>query len=80
MELLQLVVDFLVAPCPRFTAVLLVFAAALFGFCAYVFFDTAQWAGGIVFLVLAVAAAALFFWRLRSGEFRCNSGSRRSKH
>lgn len=79
MELLQLVVDFLVATCPRFTAVLLVFAAALFGFCAYVFFDTAQWAGGIVFLVLAVATAVLFVWMLRSGEFRRNSGRNRSK-
>ena len=79
MELLQLLLDVLVLGCPRIAAVLLVLAAALFGFCAYVFFDTAQWAGGIVFLVLAVAAAALFFWRLRSGEFRCNSGSRRSR-
>lgn len=77
MDLLQLVVDFLVATCPRFTAVLLVLATALFGFCAYVFFDTAQWAGGIVFLVLAVATAALFFWMLRSGEFRRMSEKKR---
>lgn len=79
MELLQLVVDFLVATCPRFTAVLLVFAAALFGFCAYVFFDTSQWAGGIVFLVLAVVTAVLFFCVLRSGEIRRNSGRNRPK-
>lgn len=74
MDLLQLIVDLLVAVSPRFTAVLLVLATVLFGFCAYVFFDTAQWAGGIVFLALAVAAAALFFWMLRSGEFRRTSG------
>lgn len=74
MDLLQLIVDLLVAVSPRFTAVLLVLATALFGFCAYVFFDTAQWAGGIVFLALAVAAAALFFRMLRSGEFRRTSG------
>ena len=79
MELLQLLLDVLVLGCPRFAAVLLVLAAALFGFCAYVFFDTAKWAGGIVFLVLAVAAAALFFWMLRSREFRRNSGSKRSR-
>lgn len=79
MDLLQLVVDFLVAISPRFTAVLLVLATALFGFCAYVFFDTAQWAGGIVFLVLALAAAALFFWLLRSGEFRRDAGTKRPK-
>lgn len=79
MDLLQLVVDFLVATCPRFTAVLLVLATALFGFCAYVFFDTAQWAGGIVFLVLAVATAALFLWMLRGGEFRRDSGRTRPK-
>lgn len=76
MDLLQLVVDFLVAISPRFTAVLLVLATALFGFCAYVFFDTAQWAGGIVFLVLAVAAAALFLWMLCSGEF-CRRSERK---
>ncbi|MBM6715097.1 hypothetical protein H6B15_00245 [Gemmiger formicilis] len=70
MDLLQLVVDLLVATCPRFTAVLLVLATALFGFCAYVFFDTAQWTGFIIFLVLAVATAALFFRLLRNGEFR----------
>ena len=80
MELLQLLLDVLVLGCPRFAAVLLVLAAALFGFCAYVFFDPPKWAGGIALLGRAVAAAALFFWRLRSGEFRCNSGSRRSKH
>ncbi len=79
MDLLQLVVDVLVAVSPRFTAVLLVLAAALFGFCAYVFFDTAQWAGGIVFLVLAVAAAALFLWMLRSGEFRRDSHGKRPR-
>ena len=79
MDLLQLVVDFLVAISPRFTAVLLVLATALFGFCAYVFFDTAQWAGGIVFLVLAVATAALFFWMLRSGEFRRMSEKKRPR-
>lgn len=79
MDLLQLVVDVLVAVSPRFTAVLLVLATALFGFCAYVFFDTAQWAGGIVFLVLAVAAAALFLWMLRSGEFRRDSHGKRPR-
>ena len=79
MELLQLLLDALFLSCPRFTAVLLVFAAALFGFCAYVFFDTAQWAGGVVFLVLAVATAALFFWMLRGGAFRRSSESRRPK-
>lgn len=79
MDLLQLVVDVLVATCPRFTAVLLALAAALFGFCAYVFFDTAQWTGGIVFLVLAVTAAALFFWMLRSGDFRRDSHRKRTR-
>ena len=79
MDLLQLAVDFLVAISPRFTAVLLILGAALFGFCSYVFFDTAQWAGGIVFLVLALAAAALFLWMLCSGEFRRTSGRPGSK-
>lgn len=79
MDLLQFFVDLLAVSCPRFAAVLLVFATALFGFCAYVFFDTAQWAGGIVFLVLTVAAAALFFWMLRSGAFRRTSGRARPK-
>lgn len=79
MDLLQMLLDLLGLAFPRFTAVLLVLAAALFGFCAYVFFDMAQWAGGIVFLVLAVAAAALFFWMLCRGEFRRNSGSSRPK-
>lgn len=79
MDLLQLVVDVLVAVSPRFTAVLLVLATALFGFCAYVFFDTAQWVGGIIFLVLALAVAALFLWMLCSGEFRCHSGKKRPR-
>ena len=79
MELLHLLVDFLVLSCPRFAAVLLVLAAALFGFCAYVFFVTAQWVGGIVFLVLALAVAALFVQLLRSEGF-CRSGRTPPKH
>lgn len=79
MDLLQFLVDLLAVSCPRFAAVLLVLAAALFGFCAYVFFDTAQWVGGIVFLVLAVAAAALFFRMFRSGEFRRDSHGKRPR-
>lgn len=79
MDLLQLVVDLLVAISPRFTAVLLALAAALFGFCAYVFFSTAQWAGGVVFLVMTVAVVALFFWMLHSGEFRRTSSPKNKK-
>lgn len=79
MDLLQLFVDLLAVSCPLFAAVLLVLAAALFGFCAYVFFDTAQWAGGIVFLVLAVATAVLFFWMLCGGAFRRTSGRTRTR-
>ncbi len=79
MDLLQLVVDLLVAISPRFTAVLLALAAALFGFCAYVFFSTAQWAGGVVFLVMTAAVVALFFWMLHSGEFRRTSGPKNKK-
>ena len=79
MDLLQLAVDFLVAISPRFTAVLLILGAALFGFCAYMFFDTAQWAGGIFFLVLAAATAALFIWLLCTGKFRRTSGRPGSK-
>lgn len=70
MDLLQLLLDFLVLGCPRLAAVLLVLAAALFGFCAYIFFVTAQWVGGIVFLVLTLAVAALLVRLLHSGDFR----------
>lgn len=79
MDLLQLVVDLLVAISPRFTAVLLALAAALFGFCAYVFFSTEQWAGGVVFLVMTAAVVTLFFWMLYSGEFRRTSGPKNKK-
>ena len=77
MDLLQLVVDLLVATCPRFTAVLLVLAAALFGFCAYVFFDTGKWAGGVAFALMTAAVAALFVWMWHSGAFRRSAQKRR---
>nr|WP_317402265.1 hypothetical protein [uncultured Gemmiger sp.] len=80
MGLLQMLIDVLAVSFPRFTAVLLALAAALFGFCAYVFFSTAQWAGGVVFLVMTAAVAVLFFWMLYSGEFRRTSGPKNKKH
>lgn len=79
MGLLQMLIDVLAVSFPRFTAVLLALAAALFGFCAYVFFSTEQWAGGVVFLVMTVAVVALFFWMLHSGEFRRTSGPKNKK-
>lgn len=80
MQLMQLLLDFLFLGFPRFTAVLLVLATALFGFCAYVFFSVGRCAGGIVFAVMAVATAALFAWMWCSGEFRRDSGRTPPNH
>lgn len=75
MELLQLLLDVLVLGCPRFAAVLLVLAAALFGFCAYVFFDTAQWAGDNGRAVSSFWCWPWLLWRCSSGGFSAENSA-----
>lgn len=69
MELFQILFDLLMAVSPQFAAAVLVLGTLLFGFCSYVFFDSANAAGGIVFLILALATLALFVWSVRQGRF-----------
>ena len=64
LELLGAVCEAVAAIYPPLQAALLVLGALLFGFCSYVFFDTANPAGGIVFACLARSAWPCWFTAL----------------
>lgn len=70
LELLGAVCEAVAALYPPLQAALLVFGALLFGFCSYVFFDTANPAGGIVFAVFGAVCLALLVYGLVKGSFR----------
>ena len=70
LELLGAVCEAVAAVYPPLQAALLVFGALLFGFCSYVFFDTANPAGGIVFAVFGAVCLALLVYGLVKGSFR----------
>ena len=77
MELFQILFDLLIAVSPKFAAAVLVLSTLLFSFCSYVFFDSANAAGGIVFLILALATLALFVWSVRQDRF---DGKKKNKN
>ena len=84
LELLGAVCEAVAALYPPLQAALLVLGALLFGFCSYVFFDTANPAGGIVFSVFGAVCLALLVCGLVKGSFRkldtrSNPGRRRRK-
>ena len=70
LELLGAVCEAVAALYPPLQAALLVLGALLFGFCSYVFFDTANPAGGIVFAVFGAVCLALLVYGLVKGNFR----------
>ena len=70
MELFQILFDLLMAVSPQFAAAVLLLSTLLFGFCSYVFFDTANPAGGIVFAVFGAVCLALLVYGLVKGSFR----------
>lgn len=69
MELFQILFDLLMAVSPQFAAAVLVLCTLLFGFCSYVFFDSANPGGGMVFLILALITLILFVWSVRKNRF-----------
>ena len=69
LELLGAVCEAVAALYPPLQAALLVLGALLFGFCSYVFFDSANPGGGIVFLILALITLILFVWSVRQNRF-----------
>ena len=69
-DLLAMLIDLLAALCPPLQAALLVFGLLLFGFCSYVFFDTANPAGGIVFALLCAVCLGLLVYGLVKGHFK----------
>ena len=77
MELFQILFDLIIAVSPKFAAAVLVLGALLFGFCSYVFFDSANLAGGVVFLVLALATLALLVWSVHQNRF---DGKKKNKN
>ena len=70
LELLGAVCEAVAAIYPPLQAALLVLGALLFGFCSYVFFDTANPAGGIMFAVFGAGCLALLVYGLVKGSFR----------
>ena len=70
LELLGAVCEAVAALYPPLQAALLVFGALLFGFCSYVFFDTANPAGGIVFALLGAVCLVLLVYGLVKGHFK----------
>lgn len=70
LELLGAVCEAVAALYPPLQAALLAFGLLLFGFCSYVFFDTANPAGGIVFAVFGAVCLALLVYGLVKGHFK----------
>lgn len=79
MELFQILFDLLVAVSPQFAAAVLVLSTLLFGFCSYVFFDSANVVGGVVFLLLALLALALLVHSARQGRFEGKKSGKNKK-
>lgn len=70
LDLLEMLLDLLGALFPPLRAVLMALGVLLFGFCSYVFFDTANPAGGIVFAVFGAVCLALLVYGLVKGHFK----------
>ena len=69
-DLLAMLIDLFAALCPPLRAALLAVGLLLFGFCSYVFFDTANPAGGIVFALLGAVCLGLLVYGLVKGQFQ----------
>ena len=69
-DLLAMLIDLLAALCPPLRAALLAVGLLLCGFCSYVFFDTANPAGGIVFALLGAVCLGLLVSGLVKGHFK----------
>lgn len=79
MELFQILFDLLMAVSPQFAAAVLVLGTLLFGFCSYVFFDSANAVGGVVFLLLALLTLALLVHSARQGRFEGKNSGKNKK-
>lgn len=79
MELFEILFDLLMAVSPQFAAAVLVLGILLFGFCSYVFFDSANAVGGIVFLLMALITLALFVQSARQGRFEDKKSGKNKK-
>lgn len=78
MELFQILFDLLMAVSPQFAAAVLLLGTLLFGFCSYVFFASANLAGGIVFLLMALVTLLLLVQGIRQDAFDRKKKDRRS--